>query len=417
MTGHDSIHAPTGTGSAPAPAGWSGVRADDGFPTIGVLGGGQLGRMLALAGIPMGLKFRFLESDAACPASDVGPVVQGRYDDPAALDRFVRGVDVVTYEFENVPATTARWLTEHVRVHPPEGVLAIAQDRLSEKRLFRDLGIQTAAFEQIDARAQLEDAAARLGFPCVLKTRRFGYDGKGQWMLRSPADIAGLPGELWGGGATGESGGPANLIFEAFVPFARELSIIGVRSVRGEETFYPLTQNTHRGGILRESLAPSPPLPHSSGVTPAEQATGEAICRSVLDRTGYVGVLAIELFELTDGTLVANEMAPRVHNSGHWTMQGSPCSQFENHLRAILGWPLGRAAPEPGVCSGMLNLLRELPPATSLLGLPGVHLHLYGKAPRPGQLRKVGHVNIVAPTPDERDRRMAECRRLLADCL
>lgn len=408
MTDLGPIQSATGSGigsPSPAPAGWSGVRADDGFPTVGVLGGGQLGRMLALAGVPMGLRFRFLEGDPACPASDVGPIVQGRYDDPGALALLARGVDVVTYEFENVPAATARWLTEHVRVFPPEGVLSIAQDRLSEKRLFRELGIQTAAFEPVDTRAQLDEGASRLGFPCVLKTRRFGYDGKGQWVLRSAADLADLPGELWG------EGGRANLILEAFVPFARELSIIGVRSSTGEEAFYPLTQNTHRGGILRESVAPAP------GITPDEQSRAEGLCRLVLDRTGYAGVLAIELFELKDGTLVANEMAPRVHNSGHWTMQGAPCSQFENHLRAILGWPLGKTTPEGGVCSGMLNLLRNLPRASSLLGLVGVHPHLYGKAPRPGQLRKIGHVNIVAPTPEERDRRMDTCRQLLADCL
>lgn len=406
MAGPPPIHQPPTPNAAPAPAGWSGVRADDGFPTIGVLGGGQLGRMLALAGIPMGLKFRFLESDPACPASDVGEVIVGRYDDPAALERFVRGADVVTYEFENVPAATARWLTEHVPVFPPEGVLSVAQDRLSEKRLFQELGIDTAPFEPVDTRAQLDDAASRLGFPCVLKTRRFGYDGKGQWVLRSPADHGSLPAELWSGG-----GERANLILEGFVPFVRELSIIGIRSRTGEEAFYPLTQNVHHEGILRESLAPAP------NISPIEQGRGEEISRRVLDRTGYVGVLAIELFELPGGMLLANEMAPRVHNSGHWTMQGAPCSQFENHLRAILGWPLGKTTPEGGLCSGMLNVLRGLPRAPALLALTDVHMHLYGKSPRPGQLRKVGHINVVAPSPLERDDRMTRCRQLLADSL
>jgi 5-(carboxyamino)imidazole ribonucleotide synthase len=373
------------------------------FPTIGVLGGGQLGRMLALAGLPLGLRFRFLENDPDCPAADVGEVIAGRYDDPAALERFASGVHVATYEFENVPAATARWLTEHVPVFPPEGVLAIAQDRLGEKTLFRELGIGTPEFAAVNSFDQLDAALSRIGLPCVLKTRRFGYDGKGQWVLRDPAEVAALPADLW----SMPSGG---LILEAFVPFARELSIIGVRSRTGQEVFYPLTQNTHREGVLRESIAPAP------GLTDTEQARAEEIARRILDRTGYVGVLTIELFELAGGTLLANEMAPRVHNSGHWTMDAAPCSQFENHLRAIMGWPLGPTRPH-GVCAAMLNILRDLPDPALLLSSPGLHLHLYGKQPRAGQLRKAGHVNIVASTHAELQERASAAKQLFAASL
>jgi 5-(carboxyamino)imidazole ribonucleotide synthase len=360
--------------------------------------------MLALAGIPMGLRFRFLENDPDCPAAAVGEVVVGRYDDPAALERFARGVDVATYEFENVPAATARWLTEHVPVFPPEGVLAIAQDRLSEKQLFRELGIGTPEFEPVDSPAQLRAAVDRIGLPAVLKTRRFGYDGKGQWLLPRAEDLEALAADVW----TAPSGG---LILEAFVPFVRELSIIGVRSRTGEEVFYPLTQNTHREGVLRESLAPAP------GLRESEQARGEEVARRVLDRTGYVGVLAIELFELADGSLLANEMAPRVHNSGHWTMDAAPCSQFENHLRAIMGWPLGRTLPPAGPHAAMLNILRDLPDIRSTLEIPGAHLHLYGKTPRAGQLRKTGHVNVIADSPASVCERVSACKRLIASSL
>lgn len=354
---------------------------------VGILGGGQLGRMLALAGIPLGLRFRFLERDADCPAASVGEVVVGDYSDAGALERFARGIDVATYEFENVPAATARWLTEHVPVFPPEGVLAIAQDRLSEKQLFQALGIPTPAFAVIDSPEQLRQAAASLGFPLVIKTRRLGYDGKGQAVLRGESDLTARE--------QGGQAGCAGLIAEAFVPFVRELSILAARSRTGEEAFYPLTQNMHEGGILRESRAPA------DGLTPALQDRAESLARRVLDRTGYVGVLAIELFELPDGTLLANEMAPRVHNSGHWTMDGAECSQFENHLRAILGWPLGSTRCESP--TAMINLLGPIPDPAAVLAIRGAHLHLYGKSARAGGPRKIGHINVrEAGAPDDR---------------
>lgn len=395
---------------------------------MGILGGGQLGRMLALAGIPMGLRFRFLERSADCPAAELGEVIVGDYTDDAALTRFARALTVATYEFENVPAATARWLTEHIPVFPPEPILAVAQERLAEKQLFRALGIATPDFAQIDNRDQLRAAVSTIGLPAVLKTRRLGYDGKGQWVLRTSADLDALPADLFARTA-------ADLILEAFVPFTRELSIIAARSRTGELAFYPLTHNIHRGGILRQSIAPAPSL------TPDFQPRAESIARRVLDHTGYVGILAIELFELADGALLANEMAPRVHNSGHWT-QNAPgiTSQFENHLRAILGWPLGPTAwtalgtpplrggsdshpspalsvlpttsPTPGAC-GMLNILEALPDPAKVLTIPGVHLHLYGKSPRPGELRKVGHINVTAPNPETLATRLTQAAKLL----
>lgn len=372
-------------------------------PIIGILGGGQLGRMLGLAGIPMGLRFRFLEPSASCPSADVGEVIIGRYDDPAALERFARGLHVATYEFENVPAASARSLSAKLRVFPPEGALTIAQDRIREKQLFTELGIATPKFLAVDDRASLDAAIAQIGYPCVLKTRRMGYDGKGQRVLRTREDTDRLTDIVPG------------LILEQFVAFTRELSIIAARSPRGEHAFYPLTHNLHSAGVLRESVAPAP------SVSPAVQSLAESIANRVLDRTGYVGVLAIELFEMPDGSLVANEMAPRVHNSGHWTIDGASISQFELHLRAIMDWPLGEIRCMP---SGMLNLLRGVPRAETVLALPGAHLHDYGKSSAvsvtaaPGDsLRKVGHVNITAPDESALHDRMRQARAALAEYL
>jgi 5-(carboxyamino)imidazole ribonucleotide synthase len=369
--------------------------------TVGILGGGQLGRMLALAGYPLGLRSRFLDPDPACPAAHLGELVVGAYDDEAALERFARGVSVATYEFENVPSRTARWLTEHVPVHPPEHALATAQDRLAEKTCFRDLGIPTPAFEPVSTLAELHSAAARLGLPAVLKTRRFGYDGKGQAVLRDPADIA----PAWS--ALGGSRLPtADLILEAFVPFARELSVIGVRAVGGTSAFYPPIENVHASGILARSTAPAP------GVSPALAAALTDATRTVMDHLAYVGVLTIEYFDLGDGRFLANEMAPRVHNSGHWSIEGAHCSQFENHLRAVAGLPLGPTAPRGH--SVMLNIIGDDPDAPALLALPGAHLHLYAKAPRPG--RKLGHVTLCADSPADAAALAARAAQALRNC-
>lgn len=348
--------------------------------TVGILGGGQLGRMLALAGYPLGFRFKFLCPHEDAPAGQVAPLVAGPYDDPAALDRFIQGIDVATYEFENVPEAAARRLASRVPVYPPPAALATAQDRLQEKTFFQKLGIPVPPFAAVDDRAGLEAVSARVGLPAVLKTRRLGYDGKGQYVVRTAADIP----KAW------DALGGAPLELEGFVPFDREVSVIAARGRGGEIVFYPLMENRHQGGILRLSIAPAPDLP------PGLQARAEDYARRVLEGLDYVGVLAIELF-LQGDRLLANEMACRVHNSGHWTIEGAETSQFENHLRAVAGLPLGSAAPAG--CSAMVNLIGELPEARAVLERPGVHLHLYGKEPRAG--RKLGHATLRAKDAQE----------------
>lgn len=346
---------------------------------VGILGGGQLGRMLALAGTPLGLRFRFLDPSPDPPVQGLGQVVRAQYDDAAALEAFRDGLDLVTYEFENVPAAAVEMLAPTVSVLPPAAALHVAQDRLTEKETFRRLGVKTAPFHPVDTRAELDRGIEALGLPCVLKTRRLGYDGKGQRVLREAAEVDSSWEELGG----------VPLLLEGFVPFTRELSVIGVRGRDGNTAFYPLTENKHQDGILRTSRAPIP------GFDPARQQEGQEIAGRILDTLDYVGVLAVELFDTPEG-LLANEIAPRVHNSGHWTQDGAVTSQFENHLRAVLGLPLG--SPEARGWSAMINLIGTLPPRRPILELPGTHLHLYDKEPRPG--RKLGHVNVVAESPE-----------------
>jgi 5-(carboxyamino)imidazole ribonucleotide synthase len=349
--------------------------------------------MLALAGIPLGVHVRFLDPAANGPAARLGPQIAAHYHDPAGLAQFVAGLDCVTYEFENVPTATADLIAVHVPVLPPPVALAAAQDRLIEKRFFHSLNIPTAPFAQVDQREDLESALGAIGFPALLKTRQLGYDGKGQMVIQSPEDVE----PAWV--ALAGSGG--GLILEGFVAFARELSIIAVRGKDGVTACYPLIENTHRAGILRRSIAPA------VGVDSELQALAESYVQRALDALGYVGVLAIELFEIesrrmSDGAyanvptsrprLIVNEMAPRVHNSGHWTIEGAETSQFENHLRAVAGLPLGSTAMRG--YAGMVNLIGTMPPSVALLAIPGTHLHLYEKSPRPG--RKLGHVTVRA---------------------
>ncbi|HJU40850.1 MAG TPA: 5-(carboxyamino)imidazole ribonucleotide synthase, partial [Tahibacter sp.] len=311
--------------------------------TVGILGGGQLARMLALSGAPLGVRFLVVDSVADACAAQVAPLLQADWRDFDALGEFARRIDVATFDFENVPAETAQWLTEHTNVYPNPRALSVAQDRLAEKTLFRDVGLATPAFAAVDSLADLERALADVGFPAVLKTRRLGYDGKGQYRIKSPDDIAPAWAAL----------GRVPLILEAFVPFEREVSVIAVRSRDGEFRTYPLTQNWHADGILSMSLAPAP-----DADVLAPQAFAHA--RKVAEALDYVGAFALELF-VHDGKLLGNEMAPRVHNSGHWTIEGAPASQFENHVRAVLGLPLGSTAPR-GI-SVMLNWIGELPDA------------------------------------------------------
>ena len=338
---------------------------------VGIVGGGQLARMLVLAGYPLGLQFRVLDPAADACAGQVAELVQSDYADAVHLAPLAAWADAVTFDFENVPAAAARILTQHTTVYPPAEALAVAQDRLAEKTLFRELGIPVPTFSTVDGLDELRDAATRVGLPAVLKTRRLGYDGKGQRVLRSATDLE----PAW------QALGAAPLILESFVPFEQEVSVLAVRGRNGETAFYPLVENQHRDGILRRSQAPF----HA----PALEREGFDYARRLLERLNYVGVLAVEFF-VRDGRLIANEMAPRVHNSGHWTIEGAATSQFENHLRAILGWPLGSTAASG--CSAMLNCLGTLPEPAAVLAVPEAHYHAYGKASRPG--RKVGHLTL-----------------------
>ncbi len=361
---------------------------------VGTLGGGQLARMLALAGHPLGIELVALDPAADAGAGAAAELLVGAYDDPALLDRLAERCDVVTFEFESVPAASAERLAARTRVAPPQGALAVCQDRLAEKRLFERLGIACAAFAPLDSAAGAEAAAAHTGLPALAKTRRGGYDGKGQLPVSSPREAAAAAERL--------GGGP--LLLEQRLAFRRELSLLAVRSLAGELRFYPLVENRHRDGILRLTLAPAP------GLDPALQARAEEDARRLLEELDYAGVLAIELFE-RDGGLAANELAPRVHNSGHWTIEGAETSQFENHLRAVTGLPLGLTGAR---CPcAMVNLIGELPERDAVLAVPGAHLHLYAKAPRPG--RKLGHVTVLAADEDELRRRLAALAQALPE--
>ncbi|MEW6729277.1 MAG: 5-(carboxyamino)imidazole ribonucleotide synthase [Pseudomonadota bacterium] len=351
---------------------------------IGIIGGGQLGRMLALAGIPLGLEFVFLDPSPEACARLVGEQIVADYDELMALERLVSETDVITLEFENIPVAAARFVQERGQLFPGPRALEVAQDRVNEKSLFGTLGIPTPPWRAVDSLEGLRAAVAEIGLPAVLKTRRLGYDGKGQAVLRTPEDIE----RAW------SALGSAPLILEGFIAFRREVSIIAVRSRTGELAFYPLSENTHERGILKLSLSRAhDPL----------QAEAEAHARKVLETLDYVGTMGFEFF-VTDQGLIANEIAPRVHNTGHWTIEGAAVSQFENHLRAILGLPLGSTALRGA--AAMLNFIGELPPIERALALPDVHFHGYGKAPRPG--RKVGHATLVARNEAERDARLAE---------
>jgi 5-(carboxyamino)imidazole ribonucleotide synthase len=350
-------------------------------PLVAVLGGGQLGRMLALAGIPLGIGFRFLDPSPDATAGALGLLVVGPLGDETALVHVTEGAAVVTYEWEGVPAVGARLVAATgTPVLPPPVALDVAQDRLREKELCHRLGIGTPEFAVVDDRADLERAVKELGLPAVLKTRRGGYDGKGQTALHEPRDVERAWSELGG----------VPLVLESLVPFDRELSVLAVRGRDGATACWPLVENHHDGGILRRSYAPAPAL------TEQLQDTAERLAGKLLDELDYMGVLAVELFDV-QGELLVNELAPRVHNSGHWTIEGAVTSQFENHLRAILDWPLGSTAAI-GV-NAMVNCIGAMPDPAAVLAIPGAHLHDYAKEPRPG--RKVGHVTVTATDAGE----------------
>ena len=362
-------------------------------PVLGILGGGQLARMLAIAAAPLGVKTLVVDSAPDACAGQVAPLRVADWTDYAALAKFAADVDVVTFDFENVPADTAHWLAERAAVFPNPRALAVAQDRLAEKTLFRECGLHTPAFEAVDTREDLDRALAKIGAPAILKTRRLGYDGKGQFRIKHLTDADAAWAAL-GANAHG-------LILEAFVPFERELSVVAVRTRDGDFRIWPLTQNWHTDGVLSLSLAPAPDV----GIL---QPRAEALARTLAERLDYVGVFALELF-VKDGDLLGNEMAPRVHNSGHWTIEGAITSQFENHVRAVLGLPLGDTSARG--LSAMFNWIGELPDAASVLGTVDGHWHDYGKQSRPG--RKVGHATVCAQDAKALAARMGDIARAL----
>ena len=350
---------------------------------IGIIGAGQLGQMLGFAARKLGYSCCFLDPSDDPPARVVGPVIQADFDDRVALAVLADKSDVVTYEFENVPVEALMDIADLVPIYPPPGALRHAQDRLAEKELFASLAIPLAQYRAINSTRDLDAAAVSLGFPLVLKTRRMGYDGKGQFVINNAEQIN----EAWA------SLGGRDLVAEQWVPFDYEVSAIGVRNIDGEIATYCLTQNEHAGGILRTSRAPV----ENHDLT--EQAQQYIV--GLLEHLDYVGVLALELFVIGDA-LLANEFAPRVHNSGHWTIEGSETSQFMNHLLAITNEPPG-ATKNRGY-AGMINLIGRIPDAARHLA--NGQLHDYGKMPRPG--RKLGHISIVAPLKADRDRLLAE---------
>ncbi|MDC7236120.1 MAG: 5-(carboxyamino)imidazole ribonucleotide synthase [Spirochaetales bacterium] len=337
---------------------------------VGILGGGQLARMLAQAGNSLGMESVYFCPESDCPAAPYARQNQAAYDDIDAAGKLLDWADVVTYEFENIPVPLVRFFEEKGNLYPSSGALAVSCDRLKEKTLFNTLGIETARFAQVDSSDDLAKAVGSIGLPSILKTRSGGYDGKGQSVLRAPEDVAGAFEEL----------GQVPCILESMVPFDSELSVIAARSTTGEKVFYPVSENHHREGILRLSLSrENSPL----------QSAAQKMIQKILDELDYVGVLALELFQVGD-KLYANEMAPRVHNSGHWTIEGACSSQFENHMRAVCGMPLGNVTVDRP--TAMINIIGTLPESGLVKEVPGAVLHLYDKAPRLG--RKLGHITL-----------------------
>jgi 5-(carboxyamino)imidazole ribonucleotide synthase len=357
---------------------------------VGIVGAGQLGSMLALAGYPLGVRCLFLDRSAETPGAQVAPSLIGDLEDTARLAELAARSDVVTFDWENISGSALEPLEKITKVRPPRAALEVSQDRLAEKALFAKLKIPVAAHAAIERRQELVAATRQIGLPGILKTRRLGYDGKGQFVLRQAADID----QAW------DTLGGSRLIYEKFQTFSREVSLLGARSAAGDMVFYPLSANTHAGGILRYGIAPY------SNVQ-LERAA-KLYLKRVMNALDYIGVLAIEFF-VVNGRLVANEMAPRVHNSGHWTIEGCVTSQFENHLRAICDMPLGstRALGH----TAMINFLGKMPDLKRLLAIEGLAFHDYGKEARPA--RKLGHCTILRRQPKERNLALVDALKLI----
>jgi 5-(carboxyamino)imidazole ribonucleotide synthase len=357
---------------------------------VGIVGAGQLGRMLALSGYPIGVHCLFLDRSADTPGAQVAPSLIGDLEDAVLLAELASRSDVVTFDWENISGSALKPLERITQVRPPRAALEVSQDRLAEKALFSRLKIPVAAHCAIDSREQLIRATQKVGLPGILKTRRLGYDGKGQYVLRAAQDID----QAWA------AIGAAGLIYERFQDFSRELSLVGVRSAGGEAVFYPMSCNTHSGGILRYSIAP---------FTNARlEQSARRYLKRLMHALDYIGVLTLEFF-VVRGSLIANEMAPRVHNSGHWTIEGCVTSQFENHLRAVCDMPLGstRALGH----TAMINFLGQMPDRERLLAVDGLAYHDYGKTARPG--RKLGHCTILKRLPKERDKALSNTLKLI----
>jgi 5-(carboxyamino)imidazole ribonucleotide synthase len=357
---------------------------------VGIVGAGQLGRMLALAGYPIGVRCLFLDRNGETPGAQVAPSLIGDLEDPAQLAELAARSDVVTFDWENISGSALGPLESITEVRPPRAALEVSQDRLAEKALFTRLKIPVAAHAAVDSREQLLKVLQKIGLPGVLKTRRMGYDGKGQFLLRQMTDLE----------AAWEAIGGSGLIYEKFQDFSLEVSLVGARSADGRAVFYPLSANTHGGGILRYAVAPFS--------NARLERSARLYMKRVMHALEYVGVLAIEFF-VVHGRLVANEMAPRVHNSGHWTIEGCVTSQFENHLRAVCGLPLGstRALGH----TAMINFLGQMPEREPLLAIEGLAYHDYGKTPRPG--RKLGHCTVLKRLPKERNLALANALKLI----
>lgn len=345
---------------------------------VGVFGGGQLGRMMALAGYPFNLRFSFYDALPDCPSAPLGDRFGDAEASEASLEAFLASADVFTYEFENIPVAWVERIASRKPLYPGVRSLAVSQNRLNEKALFDRVGIPAAPWRRVDSLEDLKSAVAALGMPLVVKTVTGGYDGKGQFVIRAGTDVE----TCWN-----ELGRAAPLLAESFVRFHRELSIVAVRGQDGEVRCYPPAWNVHHQGILSHSVVPAPDLDE----TRMRQA--EDYIRAIMHDLGHVGVMTLEMFE-TDSGLVANETAPRVHNSGHWSIEGAICSQFENHMRAVAGLPLG--VTDPIRPSAMINIIGSHPDTAAILAIPETHLHLYGKAERPG--RKLGHITVTAPS-------------------
>ena len=345
---------------------------------IGIFGGGQLGRMMAQAALPLNIQCTFFEANTDCPSAQLGKVYSTQ--DPQGLSEFIESADVFSLEFENTPLSDVDKLTQVKDIYPPRDALAIAQNRLLEKNLFKTLQIPVAPFLAVDSLETLQHAVGELGLPIVLKTATGGYDGKGQFVIRDQQQIE----QAWD-----ELGPAKSLIAESFVQFSREVSIIAVRGQNGEIKTWPLAENHHHHGILSHSIVPAP---SSQDLQPVAQ---DYISR-VLNHLNYVGVLTLELF-VTEQGLFANEIAPRVHNSGHWSIEGSVCSQFENHIRAVAGLPLGDTQiVRPTI---LVNIIGQHPKTADVLALSGAHLHLYNKTERTG--RKLGHITLMPTNSSE----------------